>query len=156
MSIRKRLRIVLLVCLVLVLSAAQPVMAAGLNPEKGDAGIVGQYETGIGVMPMMLYISRVTTNIYIGTYGETTVTGSITGYQGVTDAVWIFLYLEKNINGTWTTIHSWDQYFPSYRGVLQGTTVVPHGYYYRVRGSYYAYSGDDIEHVNGYSSTVYY
>jgi hypothetical protein len=112
--------------------------------------------SGFDIKPMFVYISRTATTISIGTYGETTATGTLIGVQGVTDEVWIYLYLERYVNGSWQVFNSWSKISYSYMATLQETDVVPHGYYYRVRGSYYAWCGNQYEHVNGYSATVYY
>lgn len=106
--------------------------------------------------PDWAYIYQTTTLLSISTSGVAEATGILTGYPGTTTEVWIFLYLERYTNGTWTTVTSWYQGFDSYRGTLIRTTSVTSGYWYRVRASYYAYSGDVYEHVTQYSSSVYY
>jgi hypothetical protein len=155
MSSKLRIPLITLVCLVLLFSGACPIWAHHDEVAAASSND-GKISDGFIVSPMMMYISRTITGITIGTYGETTASGSVTGYQGITDEVWIYLYLERYINGSWQTFESWSRTFNNYYGYLQGNDVVPHGYYYRVKGSYYAFSGSDYEHVNGYSSTVYY
>jgi hypothetical protein len=61
--------------------------------------------------------------------------------------------LAKN---TWTTIESWYKTFDSYKGMLEGTSSVSTGYFYRVKASYYAYCGSDYENIVNYSQTVTY
>ena len=101
------------------------------------------------------YVNQTATNLSISTSGEATATGQLIGYSGVTTEVWIFLYLERYSSGSWATVNSWYQSFDSYRGTLQSSTYVSSGYWYRVRASYYAYSGDDSEHIVQYSGSVY-
>lgn len=150
MFCKKRLGVAVVICIVLILSLANPIMAADL------AGSEKLAEPKINPMPMMLYINQISTSMRIDTYGDTIATGSLLGYQGVTDEVWIYLYLEQYVNGSWVTYYSWYGIFTTYYGYVQGTRVVPHGYYYRVRGSYYAWSGSDYEHMTGFSSVQYY
>jgi len=80
---------------------------------------------------MMLYINKTSTSITISQLGEATAFGSITGYQGITDEVWIYLYLERYVNGAWQTYNSWSLIRHYYCGSLLGEDIVPRGYYYR-------------------------
>lgn len=111
--------------------------------------------TKINPMPMSMYISWTMTDLAI-TSGEAEAFGQIVGIPGVTTEVWIYLYLEVYVNGSWTTETSWYQTYGYYRGTLQGLTDVASGYYYRVRASYYAFSGSNYENLVRYSDTVYY
>jgi hypothetical protein len=147
---KKRLGVMIAVFMVLLLAWGNPILAADQELPAGLA------ESKINPSPDMAYINRIITNIYIDTYGDTTAFGSLLGYQGITDEVWIYLYLEQYVNGAWVTYDSWSGYFYTYYGYVEGQRVVPHGYYYRVRGSYYAWSGSNYEHMNGYSSSQYY
>lgn len=103
-----------------------------------------------------VYINRTMTNLSITTAGYATATAQLVGIPGVTTEVWIFMYLERYSGGSWTSVDSWYQSYPTYSGILQKSTYVASGYLYRVKASYYAYSGDDYEHVVQYSSSVYY
>ncbi|HBP39222.1 MAG TPA: hypothetical protein DD640_10900 [Clostridiales bacterium] len=147
---KKRLGVVIMICIAMVLSLTNPIMAI----DQADTGSAA--ESNISVMPMMVYINSISTAMYIEGYGVTTAAGRISAYSSTTDEVWIFLYLERYVNGSWVTYASWSEIFNTYHGYLEGTKVVPHGYYYRVRGSYYAWSGSNYEHVTGYSSVQYY
>ena len=106
-------------------------------------------------MPMSMYIIFTSTNLAISSAGEAVVTGEILGNAGLTTEVWIYLYLEVYVNGSWTNETSWYQTYDSSYGTLQDTTDVASGYYYRVRASYYAFSGSDYENLVRYSNTVY-
>lgn len=147
MSFKKTL--VLLVTLsLLLMSLGAPVFASGTST-KLDPGL-------INVTPSMAYISRAATSLTISSYGLASVTGSITGYQGITDAVYIFLDLQMYSNGSWTTIASWSESYQSYRGYLTGSYYVPSGYSYRVVGTYYAHSDYTYEEITVNSRTAYY
>lgn len=147
---KKQCKVLTLICLVTVLALGSPL--AALEQSVPEDAV----ETLINPSPMFVYINRISTSLSISSSGVATVTGSLTGYQGVTDEVWIFLYLERLVNGTWQTYDSWSQTFYTYRGVLQDTCSVAHGYYYRVRGSYYAWSGSEYEHTINYSGYQFY
>jgi hypothetical protein len=151
---KMRILLVMLVSLSILFSSGGPIWAKS-SPSPAALEEANLNVSGI-VKPMFMYISRTATSISIGIYGETIATGSVFGYPGLTDEIWIYLYLERYNNGSWETFNSWSRTFYTYYGTLQGTDVVPHGYSYRVRGSYYAWSGDSYEHVTGYSSVVYY
>lgn len=101
------------------------------------------------------YINRTLTNLSISSAGQAAATAQLIGIPGVTTEVWIFMYLERYSNGTWSSVDSWYQSFNSYCGTLQESTYVTSGYWYRVKASYYAYCGDVYEHVIQYSSSVY-
>jgi hypothetical protein len=146
----KRFSTVVLLCMLVVLCGSSPIMAIDQVPNSELSS------SGINPSPMFMYINQIYTSMYIQTYGDTTAIGSIDGIQGLTDEVWIFLYLERYINGSWQTYACWSKTFYSYRGYLEGTRVVPRGYSYRVRGSYYAWVGSNYEQVTGYSSVQYY
>jgi hypothetical protein len=145
-------------CLVLIIALvlACPVTAAASSAERAepfdDLAAVPLNE----MTPLFVYINRVTTSLNINAYGLATATGSIVGFAGVTDEVWIFLYLQVYNNGTWQTLQYWTTTFQGYYGYLQGSAYVASGHYYRVKGSYYAWSGNQYEQFTGYSSTVYY
>jgi hypothetical protein len=158
MEKRAHSRSVLPFCLVLILSlalifpgtAAASSSAPAEPPEVLEAGSLHQ------ITPMFLYVSRTATSLLISPTGLATATGSLVGYPGITDEVWIFLYLQVFSNGTWQTLQTWSQIYQGYYGVLQATAYVSSGHYYRVKASYYAWSGNSYEQFTSYSSNVYY
>lgn len=107
-------------------------------------------------IPQMMYINQTITKLTISSSGEAVSIGQIIGNTGITDTVWIYLYLEKFENYSWTTVSSCNKSFTYYRGELRKTDVVSSGYYYRVRASYYAFSGLYCENIVKYSNSVYY
>ena len=121
---------------------------------KPTSGLTNSTESVI--VPYWSYTNSTNTLLSISTSGVATAVGIITGYQGITTKVIIYLYLQRYQSGAWTTINSWSQTFNSYRGTLQGTASVSKGYQYRVQASYYAYSGSLYENIISYSSIVNY
>lgn len=108
------------------------------------------------ISPYYDYTNSTTTDIYISSSGEASATGSLTGYQDITTKVTINLYLQQYANGSWKTVDSWSETFNKYRGSLQGESTVSKGYKYRVKASYYAYSGSKYENIVSYSEEVKY
>lgn len=106
--------------------------------------------------PDWAYVYQTKTQLSISASGIAEATGILTGYAGTTTEVWIFLYLERYSNGSWTSVNSWYQSFATYRGTLVTNSSVSNGYTYRVKASYYAYSGSEYEHIVQYSSPIYY
>ena len=111
------------------------------------------------VTPKWSYVLTMNTNLSISSSGTAICTGKITGYSGTTTKVEIYLYLQQYKNGAWSTVSggSWYQLFNSYKGTLQKTkSGLAKGYQYRVRASYYAWSGSNSENIVDYSGTVTY
>jgi len=136
------LMLVILVCLLMPLNCL-----AYTNPQV--------LSSEIPPSPDWAYANRTLTNLSISSAGEATATAQLIGYPGVTTEVWIFMYLERYSGGFWTTVDSWYQGYYAYSGTLQETIYVPSGYSYRVKASYYAYCGDDYEHIIQYSNSIY-
>ena len=135
--------------LALIVCLAFP-CALTANAQAGNA------QTGSTVVPYWSYTSSTRIGLTISAAGSATCEGVITGYQGITTKVSIYLYLQQYKNGNWTTINSWYNSFNSYRGSLAATAIVAKGYQYRVMASYYAYSGTNYENIVDYSDNVIY
>jgi len=103
-----------------------------------------------------MYTSWTYTDISISSSGSAGLIGQITGISGVTTRVAIYLYLEIYANNTWSVVASESQTFSSYLGSLLPIIPVSSGYSYRVRASYYAFSGSASENLVRYSNIVYY
>lgn len=102
------------------------------------------------------YVYQTMTNLSISSSGQATSTAQLIGMPGVTSQVWIFMYIERYSNGAWMSVNSWHQSYQSTSGTLQRQTNVTSGYWYRVKASYYAYSGTNYEHITQYSNSIYY
>ena len=143
---------------VLVITAL--LLSFGYIPEvqafSGEPGFQQILTPSKTFSPMYTYIITTETGLTISASGTATVTGLLIGYSDVTDNVQIYLYLQQYKNGTWTTINSWYEIFDSYWGAIERTSSVSSGYQYRVKASYYAYSGSTYENVTQYSQTITY
>lgn len=82
---------------------------------------------------------------------------SVTGNYDVATKVVMYIYLQQSTSsGGWTNLASYTHTFNSYYGAASHTYSVPSGYTYRLRCSYYVYSGSEYEHIIAYSSTKTY
>ena len=89
--------------------------------------------------------------------GTATVTASVTGYQNVATKVVMYMYLQQSKNGGWTNLTSYTHTFnKSYGAAEHYYSTCPRGYTYRLRCSYYLYSGSQYEHIIAYSSNYSY
>ena len=94
------------------------------------------------------YISSTITNLEITGAGKACCAATITCYSG-TDSNRISAYLQRDVNGTWTTVQHWVQDTTGSRGTLYKEYYVTSGYQYRLRVYYYAYEGSNTESTTG-------
>ena len=89
--------------------------------------------------------------------GTATVTASVEGYQGIATKVVMYMYLQQSKNGGWTNLTSYTHTFNNYYGAAEHYySTCPKGYTYRLRCSYYVYSGSQYEHIIAYSNNYSY
>ena len=89
--------------------------------------------------------------------GTATVTAAVTGYQSKATKVVMYMYLQQSKNGGWTNLTSYTHTFNNYYGAAEHYySTCPKGYTYRLRCSYYVYSGSQYEHIIAYSSNYSY
>lgn len=135
-----------LICLVLLAVPSISLHASALEQQTK--------EEPIAITPQYLYTSSTSTNIGISN-SVATCLGSVIGYNGVTTKVHIYLYLQKLVNGSWTTCAQNNQVFNTYRGTFSMTPYVDRGgNQYRVKASYYVYSGSKYENIVSYSKVA--
>lgn len=103
------------------------------------------------IMPCYDYTKSVYADLSISESGTATATSKITGYPGTTTRVYITMYLERIKDGEWETVESWSDSAASYRLTLEENVNVSKGYTYRVRVSFYSYSGTNNEYIIKYS-----
>ena len=103
---------------------------------------------------MFVFINWVDSNLAIGSNDLAECSASVICSSTSVDRIVIYMYLQTYSGGTWTTVGSWSQTFYSTSATLYKVAYAPPGYTYRVKGSYYVYSGAQSEHVVDYSSTV--
>lgn len=89
--------------------------------------------------------------------GTATFSAYVTDYQSKATKVVMYMYLQQSTSsGGWTNLASYTHTFNTYHGAASHTYSVPSGYTYRLRCSYYVYSGSEYEHIIAYSSTKTY
>lgn len=89
--------------------------------------------------------------------GTATFTASVTGYSSKATKIVMYMYLQQSTSsGGWTNLASYTHTFNTYHGAASHTYSVPSGYTYRLRCSYYVYSGSEYEHIIAYSGTKTY
>lgn len=85
--------------------------------------------------------------------GTATFSASVTGYSDKATKIVMYMYLQQSTSsGGWTNLASYTHTFNNYYGGAEHTYSVPSGYTYRLRCSYYVYSGSEYEHIIAYSS----
>ena len=93
-------------------------------------------------------------NLSFGTTTVKKIASNKVGVSGITQChhncatVYLTLYLERKVNGTYSTYKSWTFTASNVSNLVKDLTViVPSGYYYRVRG-YHAAKDGSKESVN--------
>ena len=142
----------LVLCVVLIFSTLVQTAMASNSLANEDYF----QEEGSGSGAKYAYANSVITNLSISSAGKATCLASLTGYPGTTTKVEINMYLQQLKNGSWVNVNSWSKTFNSYSGTLEKTATVAKGYSYRVKASYYAYSGTKKENIVSYSGTKKY
>ena len=101
------------------------------------------------------YTSSATESLYING-GTATMTSSVTGYSGVTTKIEIYFYLQQYSGGSWKNLKTYKDTVNSWYAVKEHSYPVSKGYKYRLRCSYYVYSGSSYDHFMEYTSEKYY
>lgn len=150
----KKVSTVILAGMLAILSA-MPVSAASLldevTPLETDADFAE--DTGYGLMRGN-YLNFGTTQIKKLSSNEINIYGLTQGHV-FCDTIYLSLYLERKVNGTYTTYKSWDftgKNVPSLDRSIN--VIVPRGYYYRVRGYHAAKEGRIRESATTMTSGV--
>lgn len=88
---------------------------------------------------------------------EATAFARVTGYDDKATKIVIYMYIQQLDNGSWKTLDSHRYEFDSWHGSKEITySPCPHGYTYRLKASYYVYSGTQYEHISANSANFVY
>lgn len=88
---------------------------------------------------------------------EATAFSNVTGYKDKATKIVIYMYVQQLVDGEWHTLDSHRYEFASWHGDKEITySPCPHGYTYRLKGSYYVYSGTQYEHISANSANFVY
>lgn len=88
---------------------------------------------------------------------EATACADVLGYKDKVTKIVIYMYIQQLNNGSWKTLKSGRYEFDSWHALKEITySPCPHGYTYRLKTSYYVYSGTEYEYISGYSPNFVY
>ena len=88
---------------------------------------------------------------------EATACADVTGYKDKVTKIVMYIYIQQLNNGSWKTLDSHRYEFVSWHAAKEiYYSPCPHGYTYRLKTSYYVYSGTDYEYISGYSPNFVY
>lgn len=144
------------VCLSLMI---MPAMAAEDYPEVGfDFEAFEAQERIDGTPKVARWKYTATTSQGIGVKDKTaTANISVTGYKGTATRIVAYMYIQQLSGGNWVTLDSHRYEFDSWHGDKEITySPCPHGYTYRLKASYYVYSGSQYEYISATSANFVY
>lgn len=140
--------LVILLTLLITLSFCNVAYAAP-DTEKSIKEEEGEYQV------LWTYICIVTNWMDINAYGQASMASTILAYDGV-ERVMMNNYLQRLVDGTWTTVKRWSNTYYDSEGSWMQTWYVTSGYNYRLRTYFYAFDGLASESTTLNSGTVYY
>ena len=109
------------------------------------------------LQPLWTYLYYVTDYFDIDASGKAIMDSQMETYDGYVDNIKMNNYLQRYVNGTWTTVKSWSQSTDGTYAFWSGSYYVYEGYCYRLYTYYYAYNGSTLlEYTSMASVTVYY
>lgn len=100
------------------------------------------------VSPCYTYIGSTDTSFTVNTF-SCTATGDICGMGAVTK-VNIKLQLQKENDGVWSTVETWEKTFNGVSGGLEGSATISPFSNYRLKAVYTAYTSSDSETLVAY------
>lgn len=140
----KKKFITVLLVMLLVISFAVPALADAI-----------ELKDEIIISPMFTYISEARAKIYIDSNGKATVETYLIGNNNVTSTK-ATVRLQRYINGSWTTIKTWNESSNSRILNFSDAYNTASGYDYRVQSVVTAYSGTQSESTTLTSSSQRY
>lgn len=153
---KRRIVSVITVLCLLVMSFTTSAFAQNVNFEDNNEFMEDEYYVdGTPNLSRWSYTNSTTESLSINS-GTATMTSSVVGYSGVTTKIEIYFYLQqydgswKNIKTYKDTVNSW---YTAKEHVYSG---LPKGYKYRLRCTYYVYSGKSYDYFMNYTSEKYY
>lgn len=102
------------------------------------------------------YIAGTSQGMSITDDATAIMTGSLTGYQGTTTKVIIYMYLQRRQDGIWKNLTWTKDEFNRFYGTAERLKYDCSRGTYRLKVSYYAYAGSKYENHVAYSATYIY
>lgn len=152
---KRKLAKILMLILVCVMSVNSFAMAR--NIEDNNDFLEDEYHIeGTPNLSRWSYVSSYSQDLYINSSGTATMTSSVTGYSGVTTKIEIYFYLQQ-YDGAWKNVKTYkDTVNGSYAVKEHVYSGLEKGYKYRLRCTYYVYSGKSYDYFMEYTSEQYY
>lgn len=149
-------RIVKTIALIMLLTISLSSTTFANNFENHENIIANQDDFFIAGTPNISrwsYTSSVSEGLTISSNGTATISAVVSGYHDLTTKIVIFFDLQKYTGGVWKKVKT-------YRDTTNGWyTLEEHsyagldkGYKYRVKCTYYVYSGDNYEYFIRYTA----
>ena len=153
---RRSKMIITLMMLCCMVFSSIPVLAADelLGTVVDGSLLTDDTEVSFTVTPKArgTYLSSGTGNLRLSAYRTLSLSGSTSCYQAV-DKVKVTLYLQRLVNGSWTTVSTLGPKtaYNDYYVYNSNSYSVSGGYYYRVYGGHSAIEGSTSEALTSYS-----
>lgn len=146
---------IMLAVSIMVLSISTMAMASPI--EDNNDFMEDEYHVeGTPNLSRWSYTSSYSIYMNIDNSGNAIMDSSVTGYSGVTTKIEIYFYLQQYYDGGWKNYKTWKDTIDGDYALKEHIYSVPKGYKYRLRCSYYVYSGRSYDHFMAYSREVSY
>lgn len=136
-----------------------PAMAAEEYPEVGfdfEAFEAQEKINGTPKLARWKYTSSTTQDLDVYKK-EATACASVTGYKDKVTKIVMYMYIQQLNKGVWETLDSHRYEFNNWYADKEITySSCPHGYTYRLKCSYYVYSGNQYENISATSANFVY
>jgi hypothetical protein len=135
-----------------------PAMAAEDYPDNFDYEAYEAQDrlNGTEVNSRWSYTESTTQSLSIDSK-KATACAHVSGYSDTTTRIVMYMYIQQLKDGEWVTLDSHRYQFESWHATKEVTySPCPHGYTYRLKTSYYVYSGTSYEHISANSAKVIY
>lgn len=146
----------LFMCMIIM---SVPVMAASEEPELGfdfEAYEAQEKIDGTPKLSRWSYTESTAQSLSVENK-EATAYARVSGYDDKATKVVIYMYIQQLKDGSWKTIDSHRYEKDSWHLSKEITySPCPHGYTYRLKTSYYVYSGTEYEYISAKSANFVY
>lgn len=146
---------IILLVLVCVLSISCVAFANDASIEDNNDFMEDEYNVeGTPNLTRWSYTSSTSEGLTISSNGTATMSSSVIGFSNVTK-IEIYFYLQQ-YDGAWKNVKTYKDTVYDRYAAKEHTYSVSKGYKYRLRCSYYVYSGSSYDHFMEYTSEKYY
>lgn len=147
-----------IICLLLIciLSTNCIALAGNGNIEDNNDFMEDEYHVeGTPNLSRWSYTNSTTEGLTISSNGTATMSSSVIGYSNVTK-IEIYFYLQQ-YDGAWKNVKTYkDTVYNTYAAKEHVYSGLSKGYKYRLRCTYYVYSGNKYDYFMEYTDEKYY